>query len=825
MIKKIALLFVIIMLLSFSSFNNFRKLLIEKLEDYTNYYPEKIYVQTDKPYYATGEDIWYTAYLVNGIDHKRSDKSRVIYVELINENDSIVSKKQLYTNDISVPGDFKIRKEWTPGNYMLRAYTNYMRNKDTDYFFQKQIPILNLVVNDSLNDIVVSLDKNKKPLLEKELIEKPEINFYPESGYLINGLISKVALKVKDKQNRHIIVKGTIKDSDGTTICPFETFEFGLGYVTMIPEANKSYYASVIINNQEIKYPLPKALPQGYHLSIVNNGHQIILKATANVDLGLKNSFLVAHQRGKLFFEKLETENKNTYSIKLNTNNLQNGVVNFTLFDNNGKPVCERLVYINNPANNININVSKNKTVYKTRDKVSIQIDLVDKNGNQALGNLSMSVSDLDAVGQNSKSENIKTYLLLNSDLRGNIENPGYFFEKENDIKRHYLLDLVMLTHGWRRFTWNTILYNTAAEKAHFKPETGIYISGRTIALKGTKQSFSAATRLTFMGSDLYQDKKQSNANGAFKYGPFVFNDSIPILIEARVKDFKSDDNKKNRFVNILLDDDFNNSPKVSRNTLLRPNVNDKQKIINFIKQSQSITKIESEFEESARVLDEVIITAQRKSEREKRNTLLNERTSYGFPSNRIDLNDYPNSESLTIFDLLAMIPGVLAYNGSISIRNGGTPRIFLDGIPVEIGDISYMNSGQIEFIDVLKGADAFFFSNSGNGVIAIYSRTGAGIRNINVKRKPGIIDFKALGFYTAREFYAPDHLNGFDEAIKQDIRTTLHWEPKIKLTRDTSKSEVSFFTSDTRSNYAIKIEGITDTGIPVYHLTTLEVD
>ena len=100
MIKKITLIITGAILLSFTTLNNFRDLVLNKLTAYSNNYPEKIYIQTDKPYYSLGEDIWYTAYLVNGITHKRTGKSRIIYVELINPQDSIISKKQLYTNEM-----------------------------------------------------------------------------------------------------------------------------------------------------------------------------------------------------------------------------------------------------------------------------------------------------------------------------------------------------------------------------------------------------------------------------------------------------------------------------------------------------------------------------------------------------------------------------------------------------------------------------------------------------------------------------------------------------------------------------------------------------
>ena len=822
MLKKTTLFISVFTFLSFSLVNNFRELVIKKLENYTDEYPEKVYVQTDKPYYTTGDDIWYTAYLLNGITHQKSEKSRIVYVELINEQDSVLSKKQLFVNDVSVAGDFKIDKTWKPGNYMLRAYTNYMRNKNVNYFFQKEIPIWNVIENDSLTNIT-DISILKSPIKNIEATERPDLNFYPESGYLVSGIASKMGIKVKDKHNRNIYVEGYIKDSDDYRISEFKTQQFGLGIISILPEPNKNYYASIYIDNKEFKYPLPKVLPSGYNLSVVNNGNTIVLKAVSNHPLGLKNTYLMAHQRGKLIFEKLQTEDKNSYSIKLNTTILNDGVANFTLFNSNGKPICERLVYIDNPENSIKVNIKLDNKTPLTRDKVSMSIDLKDKDGINLSGNLSMSITDIDVVGQSTKDENIKTHLLLNSDLRGHIENPGYFFEKENDLKRRYLLDLLMLTHGWRRFTWNDILYNSQP-KNRFKPEKGILISGTTSAISGNRKGMQTATRITLMGSLPYQEKKQTDLKGMFNYGPFVFNDTLPILLEARVKDFKSDGNKKNRLVSIRLKNNNLASPEITRNDILKTNLQDTLKIASFLKQAKGISQIDAEFSRSARVLDEIIITAQKKSEEEERDQELSERTDYGYASNRLDLKDFAGQGNLSIFDLLIMLPGVSTANDSIYIRNL-RPSVYLDGFQVEMEDISLLTGNDIDFIDVLTGAEAATFSNSGNGVVAIYTKTGLNVSTRNIKRKPGIIDFEAIGFYTAREFYAPDHLNGFDEAMKADIITTLHWEPKIVLSETSNKAEVSFFTSDAKSRYAIKIEGITDTGIPVYHLSTLDVD
>lgn len=825
MIKKIVLFISLFALLSFALINNFRELVIEKLANYTDNYPEKIYIQTDKPYYTTGDDIWFTAYLVNGITHKKSEKSRVIYVELINEQDSIVLKKQLFTKDLSAAGDFKIREYWKSGNYSLRAYTNYMRNNETDYFFRTKIPVWNISESDLTTD---NLKLTAKETIKTVSNKRPEIGFYPEGGYLVNNLSTKIGIKVKGIIDDRFKIKGTIKDSDDTVITSFETYKFGLGIIKLQPEPNKTYYASIIHNNEEIKYPLPKALPNGYSLDITNSGKQILLQVSSNTSIGLKNTFLVAHQRGKLIYEKLENEDKTTYKIGIETKFLSDGVTSFTLFDSNGKPVCERLVYIDNPNNDINVNITINNPALETRDKVSMQIDLKDKIGNTAFGNLSMSITDIDAIAHKTTSENIETYLLLNSDLRGHIKDPGYFFEKENDYKRRFLLDLLMLTHGWRRFSWEHVLYKTNYDNLNFEAEKGIYISGYTANLKGLKKQISAPTRLTFMGTLPYQEKQQSKSNGTFKYGPYIFNDTISTLVEARIKDFKSDTDKNNRFITINLDDQLANSPKVNNrsiNTILKTEIIDSNKVNSFLKQAEKISKIDSDFLKSSTVLDEIVITAQKKSDEEKRDEELRERTLYDNPNHRLDLSLNESDRSFNLMDLINQLPSVSAFNDNISIRNQGTPQILLDGIVVQIEDILFMTGNDVDFIDVLDGPRAAIVSNSSNGVIAIYSRTGSFSSNANVKRKPGIIDFTATGFYTARDFFAPDHLNGFDESLKADIRTTLHWEPKIILNATSNKAEISFFTSDKKSKYAIKIEGITDEGIPVNHLSTFVVN
>ncbi len=821
MIKKVSACIFILLLFSFSSILDFKNLVLNKLKSYVDNYPEKVYVKTDKPYYTQGEDIWFTAYLLNGINHQRTNKSNVLHVELINDKDSILSQKLLYTDDISVAGDFKIGNDWKEGNYVLRAYTNYMRNQNKEFIYKREIPIWKLKKNDSLSS-TSSIEKSKKRQDTNQESIIPKLSFYPEGGYMVNGIPSKIAVRAMDQFNNDIEIKGLIKDSEENIISVFQTLKFGLGFTTITPKPNTNYYASIKINNQEVTYPIPNALRQGYNLSLINNGEEINIVVTANTPFGLQNSFLVGHQRGKVIYEKFETSSTDKYALKLITSSLQDGVASFTLFDNNGKPVCERLIFIDNPLNTVTTTVKNNNTFYKTRDKVVLNIDVKNNNNDLLASNLSVSITDFEVVENSSFQNNIKTYLLLNSDLKGTIKNPEYFFEKEDDSKRQFLLDLVMLTNGWRRFTWNGLLNNNSSNELLYKPEKGISFFGHTTALNKTQTKVSAATRFTLWGNPSIQEQKKSNKDGEFSFGPYVLFDSVPGFIEARLHGFKSVQ-KNNREVSIFMDNKYYYSPRIDKNGLLKSISNDSLKKMDFIQQSKTIIDIDSSYLKS-NLLEEVIVTARKQSEREKREEILDSRTDYGFPTNRLDIQKLPNSESHNLYQLLNRIPSVRVLNDSVKIRNGRNAKVLLDGNLVELTDISHLTGNEIDFIDILTGADASFYSNAGNGIVAVYSRRGVRVSTSNVKRKPGIIDFTSVGFYSAREFYAPDHINGITETLKQDIRSTLHWEPKIVLDGN-NKGEISFFTCDKKSRYGITIEGMTHSGIPIYHFSTFVVE
>lgn len=777
-------------------------------------YPEKIYVHSDKTYYNNEGDIWFALYLVNGVTHGKSSKSLLAHVELLNEKDSIIDSKKLFVNSLSTPGNFKLSKELKSGSYKIRAYTNYMRNQGDAYFFQKKITIWSYE-----NDISNKKTKEINTISSKEKIVKPDLHFYPQGGYLVSGLVNKVAIKLKDNIFDTLSIQGNVVDENNKLITSFSSTKFGLGEFSIIPEKGKNYFAILTQNNNTFKYKLPKTLKEGFVLNVVNSNERLYVSLNTNTTNGLLGSSILIHERGELVYNQKFKEATNKKTLRIPLNQIKNGVIHITLFNSNLHPVCERLVFVNKEKNSPKISIEKEKEYYGHRKKVNLKINITDIQNLVIPSKLSLSVKEINTSPKENFSENIKSWFLLNSDLRGKIKNPNYFFNNKDSRKSKYLLDLIMLTNGWRKFTWQEIL-SDKLDTLKYKPEKGFMVEGKVNAIRSSKNLLPKFTRLTFPAGGFFKQEPitQTDSLGNYSYGPFVFFDSIPVIVEARLNNFKSK-NKKDKKVIITPKLGKKESKITSKKSAV--DKNQPKTLVKPSEQQKKLQELKNEFIQSENVLNEVVVKAKLKKEEDERNREMSKRTSYGNAFNRTDLNETSNSFG-NIFNLLATIGSLTVSGDQISVnrQRGVEPLILYNEFPIEAIELSGIPANEVSFVDVLVGPEIAIFS-SNVPVISIYSKSGSGGF---IDRAPGITNYKAIGFYTAKEFYAPDHINGIEEQTKTDSRTTLHWEPNITVTKE-KPIEISFFTSDLKGEYVIEIEGITVTGKPIYKISKIFVE
>jgi len=841
--EKLLLCFLgILLLLSFQIPNQENQLLQNIVDQLIIYSQkggaEKTYLHTDKDLYTNGETIWFKTYLIDGITHQESSKSKVAYVELLDDNDSIIERRKLYVEAVGASGDIQIGDKIAQGNYYLRSYTKYMLNSKEPVFFEKKISIvvqkigldtnLENPVGSNVMDEHVYNDEN-----HTSGFNRPNIRFFPEGGQMVEGLSGDLGIEVTNTKGIGIALHGDIKDITGSIVSHFESSDFGLGKINFMPSPNMQYYASIILEGKEQKFALPEAITKGYGLSIKNRGDNIIVQVKSNTNNGVKGTLLIGHLRGNLIFERIgQEEDKNSYAVKLLTKELLSGVAQFTLFTPNGEPICERLAFVDNPNNNIKLSVTSASKRYGRREKVSVDVGVTDKEGRPLKGNFSMGV-----VTQNNYQEdsgiatNIKSWLLLNSDLGGIVQDAGYFF-KDDSKERKHLLDALMLTHGWRRFVWSDILSKKESKTFDFPSEKGIMITGRTTAFKNEDKPKKTLATLSILGKEIVHIQKSTNQNGEFSFGPFTYMDSISGIVQAA--DTLRKRSIMQKHVSLFVDsswpkiDSKITGPKKTREPTFRYNQE-------YLKDSYRKKIIDFQYNPKVIQLDEVVVKDNRNTRTQIINKAMNAHLTYGMFSNRVYTDSILGGNTLSALGLLRRVPRVQVYGTYPyeSVRVGGgmgslltptDPLFLVNGSTVDIRAVQAMRAIEVMFIDVVQGPDATLWGSRGaNGVVAIYTGKGFRIDNDVQKEYPGITNFKIPGFNKVREFYSPNYSEPQVAHEKPDYRTTLFWEPNLELDNN-GKSSATFHTGDNPNKYAVKIEGITNDGRPINGIYTIEV-
>lgn len=365
-------------------------------------------------------------------------------------------------------------------------------------------------------------------------------------------------------------------------------------------------------------------------------------------------------------------------------------------------------------------------------------------------------------------------------------------------------------------------MHNGVRKELAFPAEKGIMISGNTTAFDNQYQPKKTLTTLNIMANEIRQEKKPTNAQGKFSFGPFFFQDSIATIINAKsILETK----KKKDEVAVYLDPPF---PNIKMKNLNKRQIN-KTTIAYaepYLKEAQR--KKISDFEYSPKItrLKEVVVKSKVKTPQALIDEELNSRTLYGEANNRLFPDSIPWMQSaFSPLEILRLVPGVQVFgsfpNQSVQIRGAANfsgpiaPLFLLDGMPVQSDFIQTMPVFDILFVDVLKGPEAAIYGmRAAGGVIAIYTKRGGDLQ-VTPKRFPGVANFTVPGFYKTREFYKPNYAMTIPEHQKPDFRTTLHWLPDIKIT-DGESSKLSFYTGDNASKYMMRIEGITNDGRPV---------
>ena len=783
-----------LLLLSFISVHlpqsNIVRSLVFKLEAYNNWYPQqKVYLHLDKERYFVDEKVWFKAYLVDAVTHRPDNSSTNLYVELVDPQGIIVQIKLVRMEGGYGHGDFSFQETVLDGYYRIRAYTNYMQNFSSDFYFIKDIYISNPYFKTyATRTEVKAIKKSFREKARKET--RFDVSFLPEGGYLLSNVSNRVAFKAINDLGDGINVKGTVKDKKGRIVADLSSSHRGMGVFDLAPEPGNKYTAIISTEDgKQASFPLPNQIDMGINLKAERQTNNLKVSLVTNITTGSlpPNTvyYLVAHSRGKsVYTAELDLKDTTSYTLFIPLKNLPSGVIHLTLFNYKPAPVSERLVYVNN-NDHLRISITPDRSSAGKRNKINLGVNVRDASGSPVRSELSLSIAEtIDA----NTSGNLLSYLLLSSDLKGNIEDPDYYFTNMTPQKENHL-DMLMLTQGWRRFDWNTVLLNQKVPLKYNK-ERGIEITGRI-----TRDFFNIPLRdipVTLTIMDQYNDvfTTRSDIRGRYSFGNLYYEDTVSVRIEA-----EKESGRKNL---VIIVDGKEQEP------LDDMTYTTSQYLKKRGPQGRYVVEEEPEdddpFKEQNTRIDRI--------HSEPRDVII------------VDdkMSSYQNMGQL----LQGRIPGVNVTGNKVIIRGistfyGSTDPLFLvDGIPVDPGYALSMSPHEIQRIEVLKGPDAAIYGVRGaNGVIAVYTKRGKFMIR-------GRLDFKMLGYSVPSEFYSPKYVSP-DRDPFEDDRKTLLWMPALQ-TNAKGEAEVEFYTSDIPGRYIITAETISNNGEPGTGISFIEI-
>lgn len=850
---------------------------------------EKVHLHLDKPYYAIGDDIWFKAYTINAKTGLPSTISGMLYVELINEKDSVTKQLKLPMKSGITWGDFKLTDSLSEGNYRIRAYTQWMRNAGENFFFDKtikignswankvftkssnvvssennqqkvtttiqftdkqNIPYTNAQVNYEvkLNNKTVERGKgitntqgeitietvNKQPdalksgqiianitLPNKQIVSKEiplkttskevDVQFFPEGGRLVEGLPNKVAIKSVNSNGLGELTTGMIVNNDGTEISKVETNKLGMGSFFLNPAAGQIYKANLTFADGTKKtVSLPVAEKSGRVLSVGNlDSTRMSIKVYFTEDLLNKEEYhLLAQHNGIVYFSTKVASTKQVVSLTVPKDSLPSGIVQLSLLSSTFIPLNERIVFVNNLHDKIDVQPENMKANYGKREKVDLSF-ATKNNGKPVQGSFSVAVTNTAAVKPDPENEtNILTKLLLTSDLVGYVEKPNYYF-LNNDRNTRFDLDNLLLTQGWRKIDWQQI--NSGVETPpKFPVEKKLQISG-TVTKSGKPVAKGKVSLVSFTGGFFMTDTLTDD-KGRFNFD-IEFLDSTKFVVQART-------DKDRKFVDIVMDKVPGMATSKNPNTGdIEVNVN--QALAAYLQESSKYFDDQTKRGLLNRtiLLDEVNIVEKRKPTYNTSNL-----GGAGNADAVFTAKDLETAFSLSQY-LQGRIAGVQIRNGQAFARGSESPMsINLDGMMMDaegfnLDDIVVQD---IETVEILKSiaTTAIYGMRGGSGVIVINTKRGDGARSVNTYT-PGLINFTPKGLSVVREFYSPKYDVKPDS--RPDLRTTVFWEPQM-VSDANGKAKISYFNTDVPGVYRIIVEGIDVNGSLARKVLTYEV-
>ncbi len=783
---------------------------------------EKLYLHFDNTKYAAGQTIWYKAYLMNGFQPSLISKN--CYVDWYDENGVLLSSTITPIVYSYSSGSFTLPENLSTKSVHAVAYTMWMRNFDSAYFFKQSFPI---VTRNSINNNI------------EVGVSEASVQFLPESGILLANKLNTIAFKAVNKIGLPTPISGVVKNSKGDSVTSFKSIHDGMGKFLLTPTSNE-YYTAVWKDMLGIvhKTDLPKSVEVGVNLQIESGRANRLFRVqrTKNAPEQLKVLQLVGQMNGSILFKaNLNLSDKESITSSLPISKLSSGILQLTVFDANDQPVCERVVFVKNDDYILKTELHADTLNILKRGRNVLELELKDS----VYSNYSLSITD--AGTSEAPDQTIASQLLLTSDVTGHIYKPAYYFASNADSVNNHL-DLVMLTNGWRRYVWKEILSN-AQPTLKYPMDLGYQtVSGKILGYDARKIKKPETINLIFVAKDSSNNMLVLPIleDGSFESKNAMLYDTTKVYYKINGTTTITDKNIQ------IQNDLFKVDPIiVQANTYPIFDTIGNSKLQLLIQEQNRLDSIKK-----YNTLKEVTVFAKQKARIKE----LDKKYTFGFFSGEaaaaFDLSTFENaSHTIDIYDFLTgKIPGLVigktiggtATQGVVEYR-GATPSFYVNEMPIQasdlpnivMSDVAYVKLFNPPFIGGLNPAassteTAITEKSTGVGgarhsasnvtpsgaAIAIYTKRGGDVNYTSNNLKSNL-SYKSLnGYAPVKEFYAPNYAEKAQmDNNTQDLRTTLLWNPWLSLDKSSQKMKIVFYNNDISTSFRVVLEGMDGKG------------
>ena len=861
---------------------------------------EKVYLHLDNTAYFQGETIWYAANVVNATTGGEA-ASKVLYVELLSPTGVVLKQQKLKVVDGRCHGSFSLIDTsveeavalrgaigYPSGYYQIRAYTRAMLNFDDAGIFSRVIPVYKAPEEegDYADPVMRQYNGKETNRPEPKRSEKPDrlnIAFYPEGGHLVSGLPCRIAFKATDKQGHGVDIEALTDNNGNTLSIPLQhngmgCFEFTSG--------EKTQKVQAIYGGKKYSFTLPEPEPEGCTLQVLRSTSQQVNESTSRDSLivnfsaaGLPATKLLAYtltSQGRCHAVDTLTVGTRGCTRTLATAGLPTGVYQLTLFDAEGAVYAQRLFFVDNGIPTETVSVTADRADYRPFDEIRLNLQVTPPLGGEGGGrSFSLAVRDAADYGT-AYRDDIRTYILLSSELKGLIEEPAWYFERLSDYQTNRLadnsptsepspkhssdslksvslkskkdaLDLLMMVQGWTRYDWQQMAGVTPFVPRHYTEEQLVLDGWAFSRIKETPlPDVKIAVRLSSLDRKHRQETTvTTDSLGYWSVGVEDFEGEWDLYMEIRQKG----DKKGTQTTRVRLE--RSSKPNLYAYTPLETWLPSYTWNPDSMLTVQKAKDSEYQLPSDSHLLEEVEITGRRKyidyytfkafdavkdaelildegNYTYKVEDYLREKgydvqVSMGDVGDITDGNDYGRDIDTRRFEYYKRLVKAAPINGRRTFwyihegKKNRTGPSYFAGYALDLEEVKSIIVYDSPWIyETFPGITDVL---SPSEILALGSMYVVDIELNPSRKRRTYVDKNARstsfsGYTPVVEFYAPTYPNGPIQGDK-DYRRTIYWNPEVTTDAD-GYASVSFFNNGYSHALTISAEGLTKDGVPI---------